>query len=84
MNPSSFYGSSLAEESSDEDFIPSNESDSSSSEYSDEEEGDTLDGEDETEETDDSSPNSNLATTQGWGPVSSKQRSYAFSGKEQA
>ncbi|MPC58200.1 hypothetical protein E2C01_052194 [Portunus trituberculatus] len=91
-NSSSFYGSRI-EEDSDEDFILSNVSQSSSSEESDEsrktEENGTDEAGGETEadrrnetETDDDSASS-LAPVQGWGLVSSKQRSYAFSGKEE-
>lgn len=94
MNPSSFYGD-IEQGDSDEDFIPSNVSESSSSKESDES-GDTEDNgtdvaereteddeADETGETDDFTPGSNVAPVQGWGPVSSTQRCYAFTGKEE-
>ncbi|KAK8376085.1 hypothetical protein O3P69_008660 [Scylla paramamosain] len=100
MDPSSFYSSRIEEEdSSDEDFTISNESDSSSSDSSEEsdeagdtegdgpdEAGDTGDGADETGEADDDDDSlsaSSLAPALVWGTVSPKQRSYAFTGKEE-
>ncbi|XP_045126108.1 piggyBac transposable element-derived protein 4-like [Portunus trituberculatus] len=85
MDPSSFYGSHDDQDTSDEDFTLTNVSYSSSSEESDEAGETESNGTDELGETDDeeSASTSRLAPVQGWGPVSSKQRPYAFSGTEE-
>lgn len=78
MDASSFYGGRIEQDDSDENFIPSNVSESSSSEESDEsgetedngtheEEGETEDdGADEAVD-DDLVPASSVAPVQGWG-----------------